>query len=129
MKSKISGNSIVIKYVGGLGVDYACQISKKKISLFFIFIALYSKMVGLRIFYLHFLGVLHIVHASSRQCSYLKWYHSVINGNRDFACFPSLLGINTKHVRVSVSNTEIRRKTHLFIFNFDIQLVGKYSKG
>ena len=80
-------------------------------------------------FNLQFLGVLTIVHTSSRSV-HIQNRHSVINRKRDIHQFPSLLGINTRYARLLMSNTEISgKRTSFHFFYLDMQLIGRYFWG
>ena len=97
--------------------------SSEKISLFLVFSQHYIAKRWDVIFWIAIFG-------SSTHHSYLVSSvlylntHSGIYRNWDIYQFPSLHEVNTKHARLSMSNTEIRRKTHLFCLG--MQLIGRY---
>ena len=123
-KTSFLGTAIISRVFGNFRKRPICQTTccaldtyQIKKSLFFgALIALYSKKMWRHFF--QFFGVLHIVHTSFTPRSYLVWsvFMSKIGilastETEIFNSFLFLLGINKKHARLSMSNTEIKGNT------------------
>ena len=120
-----------VSYVRWIGLGYINANFGNYIYIFVVFLhRCISKRCDVIFFDLPFLGVLHIVHSSFIYPVSLVLISKIgllaAMETEIFTSFPSLLGINAKHAGLSTSNTEIRGKTHLFIFYFDMQFIGRH---